>query len=181
MRKLLAVLAASAAMLTGCYIPEGTVRITGGTGESVEAFSSAIEDEETVIQATVNLNLKGETTKGFEDPTYGRINIQDLGAGITLQGTVVEFASADTGFPLPGVAALCVGRGKGPDGNWTPVTFVTVLGTNVPNDVSGPADDLRHVLLVFAGDDLGDAEYVAAGFFTGGNFVFHGEGGVIAR
>lgn len=173
MKKLLTLVATSAAILTGCYVPEGTVRITGGSGESIVAENTL---GSTVLQGTVNLNLQGEKTKGFENPTFGRVNIQDLGAGITLQGTVVEFVSYPINVGVPGIAALCVGRGKGPDGEWTPVEFVTVLAQN-PVDVPGASKgDSRHVLYVYT-----NGEYEASGFFNGGNFVFHGKDGVLAR
>lgn len=173
MQKILTLVATSAALLTGCYVPEGTVRITGGSGESITAENNL---GATVLQGTVNLNLQGETTKGFENPTFGRVNIQDLGAGITLQGTVVDFESYPVNFGVQGVAALCVGRGKGPDGEWIPVQFVTVIAQN-PVEVPGASKgEGRHALWVET-----DVDYGASGLFNGGNFVFHGKGGVLAR
>lgn len=172
--------------LSGCYIPQvpaGTVRITGGSGTSVQAASGVITGNltETTIQSTVNLNLEGEKTKGFDEPTYGSVNIQDLGKGLTFQGTVVSVApEGASNIPFPGAAAVCQGRAKYRDGNWFPVFFYIGLLQNPANEVPGQSHgDARHIIYVVGyGEQF---SYYSEAAFLGGNFVFHGQNGVILR
>jgi hypothetical protein len=195
----------SSLFLSGCFypgaVPEGTVRITGGSGESVEAGAvfgtgiTPIGGGLTTIQTTVNLNLKGEKVRGFEGLTYGQIKATDLAFGLNVEGTVVAvldgtnpsagqvranqiIAQQSPSFG-PGVGVFCIGRAKGADQKWFPVEIYLSFEQDPFSTVPGDSD-LRHVvgITVFAPDN---SFYSSLGFFIGGNFVFHGEKGVILR
>lgn len=169
-----AIAALAVIALTGCYIPEGTVRITGGSGQSLEAevYQPQGESLPTTLQTTINLNLVGEQTKGFTEPTYGTVNFQDLGNGLHIQGTVVELREDPYNFPHPGIGAFCVGRAKAADGTWSPVVFnIRVL--KFPTELDAP---IRSLVQIFT-----DFGYAGEGVFAGGNFVFHGQNGVVLK
>lgn len=169
-----AIAALAVIALTGCYIPEGTVRITGGSGQSLEAevYQPQGESLPTTLQTTINLNLQGEQTEGFTGPTYGTVNFQDLGNGLHIQGTVVELREDPYNFPHPGIGAFCVGRAKAADGTWSPVVFnIRVL--KFPTELDAP---IRSLVQIFT-----DFGYAGEGVFAGGNFVFHGQNGVVLK
>ena len=172
-----AIAALSVIAFTGCYVPPGTVRITGGSGNSLEAFADFNLDDHldglpTTLQTTINLNLQGEKTKGFTEPTFGTVNFQDLGNGLHIQGTVVELREDPYNFPHPGIGAFCVGRAKAADGTWSPVVFnIRVL--KFPTELDAP---IRSLVQIFT-----DFGYAGEGVFAGGNFVFHGQNGVVLK
>lgn len=169
-----AIAALAVIALTGCYVPPGTVRITGGSGKSLEAgFGFEGSDSlPTTLQTTINLNLVGEQTVGFTDPTYGTVNFQDLGNGLHIQGTVVELGYQQEVPILPGIGALCVGRAREKNGTWSPVKFI-IFVAKIPTELDEP---IRSFVIIET-----DFGYEAGGVFAGGNFVFHGQDGVVLK
>ncbi len=172
-----AIAALSVIAFTGCYVPPGTVRITGGSGNSLEAFADFNLDDHldglpTTLQTTINLNLQGEKTKGFTEPTFGTVNFQDLGNGLHIQGTVVQLGYQQESPILPGIFAFCEGRAKAANGKWSPVAFLIFVAKS-PTGLDAPVRSL-----VAIETDFG---YFAEGVFAGGNFVFHGQNGVVLK
>lgn len=190
----------SSLFLSGCYIPNGTKSITGGSGQSVDAvvgisngnpldiFTGGIgEAVPTKFSIEINAVLAGQKpAKDSDVVTYGSINFTDSNLGVMIQGTILGAGSV----PLEEIAAAggyleCSGKFKAPGYvNWTPVRFLVTIAQN-PTDTPPGKEELRHIVSVSVnGEDLAEdaGTYLTwFGVFERGNFVFHGDKGVILK
>lgn len=196
MNALKAILGLGASLaLAGCYLPEGTQRITGGSGQSVAACF--VEDgfpEDCVelnaegpgsVVVSAELMLQTRDEGGFE----GRLQFNDRTSKLIVSGDV-SFLGPDAGDSgVPSVFFEGPVRYKLEGGKFQPgyvVGSVLQVPARVPGDTQTGGEP-RHAMVLCLNDgsvptatDAGCGRgYFAV--FEGGNYVFHGANGVIAR
>jgi hypothetical protein len=164
--------------MVGCFLPEGTKRITGGTGKSVSAGSVIAPAEgatETVISATVNITL-GEQTDVLTHLASGKVDLVDQGKQVHIKSDIqisafipYTGASPVTGLIFSGYCSYQVGGGK-------PAPGYVEGFVGEADDQGAPHGTLKGLYLqVFDLND--DFVYGATALFENGSFVFHGQNG----
>ncbi|MFN9370277.1 MAG: hypothetical protein ACK6D3_00120 [Planctomycetaceae bacterium] len=173
-----ALLVLASLTLVGCYLPEGTKKITGGTGKSLTAGSGLASGEggETVISATVSLTL-GDQLKGEGARlATGKVDLVDQGRNVHVNSDIEVSFYQDApieDFPVLGLSYFgkCTYQVKG--GKPQP-GFVYGFLAAVESE-SGEKPLKLLVMSVFDTND--DFVYGANAIFDHGSFVFHNKNG----
>ena len=174
-----ALLVLASLTMVGCYLPEGTKKITGGTGKSLEAGSGLANGEggETVISATVSLTLGDnlELEEGVRLAT-GKVDLVDQGRNVHIKSDIEVSFYQDApveDFPVQGLAYVgdCSYQVKG--GKPQPGFVYGFLGAFESESGNKPLKLLS--MVVFDTND--DFVYAADATFDHGSFVFHNKNG----
>lgn len=178
--------------ISGCYFPEGTVSVTGGSGQSFYA-ESLIEGEGTAQETVVSATCSLHATNDPNAPIDGMFTWRDKTKGLHIIGSPLGFQytleSEIPGVFIPAKVRYRMGKGPFSEG-FALVGFADNDAFEVPGEskVDGDGND-RHAAIIFLADTLENTNpldpvaniYAAIGFFDNGNFVYHGENGVIQR
>jgi hypothetical protein len=163
--------------MVGCYLPEGTKKITGGTGKSVDAESLLVDEQwtDTVVSATVKITV-GEQTEEINYLASGKVDLVDHGQQVHIKSDIEMSAFVEDLEDLPvlglaffGYCSYQVGGGK-PELGYVQGFVFEVDEEDTPH---GTVKVLA--VQVF---DLNDSFlYTAYANFLSGSFVFHGQNG----
>ena len=164
--------------MVGCFLPEGTKKITGGTGKSVSAGSVIAPNDDltdTVVSATVNLTL-GEQVDELAHLASGKVDLVDQGKQVHIKSDIqisafipYSGASPVAGLIFGGYCSYQVGGGKPQLG------YVEGLVMEF-DDQDAPHGILKGLFLEVQ-DVNDDFVYAANALFQNGSFVFHGQNG----
>ena len=163
--------------MVGCYLPEGTKKITGGTGKSLEAGSGLANGKggDTVISATVSLTLGDNLEEGGRLAT-GKVDLVDQGRNVHIKSDIeVSFyeEAAVEDFPEQGLgySGYCSYQ---VEGGKPQLGFVYGYLVEFESESGNKPLKLLSMVVFDTNDDF---VYAADATFDHGSFVFHNKDG----
>lgn len=187
----------------GCYLPPGTTRVTGGSGQSVEAYSGIGNDAESPTQISVTCDLRILSIEAVEkgEVQYnlaGVINWHDKNRKLQVKASPIWSRVLD-GLPVgSGIVLLAEVEYRFGNEKLRKALGIFEFADNPEFTVPGasnkwtddPSDSFdspyRHIAALTIAESFDESEtqpliYLGRGAFVHGNFVYHGTKGVILR